>query len=87
MNFAVIGLVIAIALVLGAVLDGIAKRWHLPFNLMLLLSGFLASEVIVMSGHDTGLRWYHFHGVVSGLLIPLLITVAVTTLFAISGSR
>ncbi len=68
-----IGLFVAAALIVGALLESLAARYRLPFNLLLLLAGFLASEAIVGLGFDTRLRWYHFHELVFYILIPLLI--------------
>ena len=67
------GLFVTAALIVGALLESLAARYRLPFNLLLLLAGFLASEAIVSLGFDTRLRWYHFHELVFYVLIPFLI--------------
>lgn len=77
MTLASTGLLLAVALVAGGLLQALARRLALPFNLVLLLAGFLFSEVVVRSGHDLGLRWYHFHDLVFALLLPLLVTASV----------
>ena len=58
------GLFVTAALIVGALLESVASRYRLPFNLLLLLAGFVASEAIVGLGFDTRLRWYHVHDVV-----------------------
>ena len=67
------GLFVTAALIVGALLESVASRYRLPFNLLLLLAGFVASEAIVGLGFDTRLRWYHVHDVVFYVLIPFLI--------------
>jgi CPA1 family monovalent cation:H+ antiporter len=62
------------AMLLGALLlQRLAARWRLPFGALLVVSGFLGSELIVAFGGDTGLRWYHFHGLILNVLVPVLI--------------
>jgi CPA1 family monovalent cation:H+ antiporter len=51
----------------------LAKRIGLPFSALLVVEGFLGSELIVALGFDLGLRWYHFHDLVFYLLLPVLI--------------
>ena len=51
----------------------LAKRIGLPFSGLLVIEGFLGSELIVALGFDLGLRWYHFHDLVFFILLPVLI--------------
>ena len=51
----------------------LARRIHLPFSAILILGGFLGSELIVAVGLDTGLRWHHFHDLIFFMLLPALI--------------
>jgi CPA1 family monovalent cation:H+ antiporter len=51
----------------------LAKRIGLPFSALLVVEGFLGSELIVALGFDIGLRWHHFHDLVFYLLLPVLI--------------
>ena len=51
----------------------LAKRIGLPFSALLVIEGFLGSELIVALGFDLGLRWYHFHDLVFFILLPVLI--------------
>ena len=65
---------ILIILLLVAVLTApLAKRLGLPFSGLLVIEGFLGSELIVGLGFDLGLRWYHFHDLVFFILLPVLI--------------
>ena len=60
-------------LLFALVLAPLAKRMHLPFSALLVLGGFFGSELIVLAGFDTGLRWNHFHDIIFFLLLPALI--------------
>lgn len=60
-------------LLFAVMLAPLAKRIHLPFSALLVLGGFLGSELIVGAGFDTGLRWHHFHDLIFFLLLPALI--------------
>jgi len=51
----------------------LARCMHLPFSAILILGGFLGSELIVAVGLDTGLRWHHFHDLIFFMLLPALI--------------
>ena len=51
----------------------LAKRMGLPLSALLVIEGFLGSELIVALGFDLGLRWYHFHDLVFFILLPVLI--------------
>ncbi|MEO0972869.1 MAG: cation:proton antiporter [Pseudomonadota bacterium] len=48
-------------------------RLGLGPNVVLMLVGFVGSEIVVASGHDTGIRWNQFHEVVIFVLLPVLI--------------
>ncbi|PHS31070.1 MAG: sodium:proton antiporter [Sulfurovum sp.] len=65
---------ILIVLLLVAILSApLAKRLGLPFSALLVIEGFVGSELIVALGFDLGLRWYHFHDLVFFILLPVLI--------------
>jgi len=69
-----VSIAILITLLLVAVLTApLAKRMSIPFSALLVLEGFLGSELIVALGFDLGLRWYHFHDLVFFILLPVLI--------------
>lgn len=67
--------VIALVIILG--LSLIARpisRWlHLPYASILVLLGFLASELIIFFGIDTGIRADNFQSLVFYVFIPILV--------------
>ena len=60
-------------LLLAMLAEPIAKRLKLPFSSLLVVLGFLGSELIVFLGFDTGLRWDDFVGIILHLLVPIII--------------
>ncbi len=66
-------LIFAALLVVALVLEPAARRAHLPFYAVLVVTGFLGSELIVGLGLDTGLRWYHFHRFLLHVFLPVLV--------------
>lgn len=51
----------------------IARRFSLPFGALLVVGGFVGSELAVAAGFDFSLRWYHMHDLIFYLLLPVLI--------------
>lgn len=66
-------LVFMAMLLVALISQPIAERLHLPFSAVLVLVGFICSEIITGAGLDLGLRWQHFHDVVLFVLLPVLI--------------
>ena len=64
---------VAIALIVGAALLPLSRKLGMPHCALLVLAGFIGSELVIALGVDTGLRWYQFSDIVFYLLIPLLI--------------
>ncbi|MCP4595474.1 sodium:proton antiporter [Neptuniibacter sp.] len=60
-------------LLVAAMLQPLSQFLKLPHSLLLVLAGFIGSEVVVSLGVDTGLRWYHFHTLVFYIFLPALI--------------
>ncbi len=60
-------------LVLALVLQPLARRLHTPFAAVLVVAGFIASELVVYFGHDTGVRAGNFHDLVFYVFLPILI--------------
>jgi len=60
-------------LLVGMLVEPLAKRIHLPFSVLLVIIGFVGSEIIVKLGFDTGLRWHQFADIVLHILLPVLI--------------
>lgn len=51
----------------------IARRIHLPFTATLVIAGYLASELVVAAGFDTGIRAENFHTLILFVFLPVLI--------------
>lgn len=60
-------------LLLALLLRPLSQRFHLPFASVLILLGFVGSELVVAAGFDTGLRYHNFHDLIFLVLLPLLI--------------
>lgn len=60
-------------IVVAVLLKPLAEKLHLPYPPLLVLGGFIVSEVLVSVGIDTGLRWNNFHDLVYFVLLPILI--------------
>lgn len=60
-------------LVLALVLQPLARRLHIPLTALLVIAGFIASELLVNSGLDTGVRAGNFHDLVFFVFLPVLI--------------
>lgn len=60
-------------LVLALLLRPLAERWRLPFAAVLVLTGFIGSELLVWFGMDTGVRHDSFHDLVFYVFLPLLV--------------
>lgn len=64
----------ALGLLLAALaVEPLAERLNLPSSSLLVIVGFVASEIIVAAGGDTGVRWYSFHDLVLYLFLPVLV--------------
>ena len=62
------------AMLLAAqLLEPLARLLRLPLSAALVAGGFAGSQLLVSSGLDTGLRWYHFHDLVFYVFLPALI--------------
>ena len=51
----------------------VARFLRLPLGGVLVVLGFLASELVVFLGYDTGLRWNSFRDLVIYVLLPVLV--------------
>ncbi|MEN8108893.1 MAG: cation:proton antiporter [Pseudomonadota bacterium] len=60
-------------LLLAIVVQPLSQRLHLPFTAVLVVTGFMASELLVRSGIDTGIRAENFHSLVFYVFLPVLI--------------
>ncbi|HKJ71729.1 MAG TPA: cation:proton antiporter, partial [Gammaproteobacteria bacterium] len=70
-----------IVLMLAALLvEPLARRLHLPFSAVLVLTGLAGAQVLVAAGIDLGLRWFQFHDMVLYVLLPVIVFEAALTL-------
>jgi len=60
-------------LLLAMVLEPFARKINLPFSAVLIVIGFLISELVVFLGLDTGFRWYHFRDISFYVVLPILV--------------
>ena len=65
----------ALVLILGLSLIAkpVSRLLHMPFASILVLLGFLVSEIIVSAGIDTGIRSDNFQAIIFYVLIPVLV--------------
>ncbi|WP_341502750.1 sodium:proton antiporter [Gallaecimonas sp. GXIMD4217] len=66
-------LTIALMLLLAMLLEPLARRLRLPFATLLVLVGFIGSELVLLAGFDTGFRWHHFQDWILHALVPVLV--------------
>lgn len=60
-------------LLLALLIEPMWQRWRLPFPALLVLLGFLLSELIVALGLDTGVRHDNFHDLILFVFLPVLV--------------
>jgi len=61
-------------ILIAAMLSRPLARWRLvPLPVVLVLFGFISSEIWVALGRDTGLRWQLLHDLVFYILLPVII--------------
>jgi Na+:H+ antiporter len=67
-------LMVFMAMLLIAVLsEPLAKLLRIPFTALLVLIGFMGSELLVAGGVDTGLRWQQFNHLILHVFVPVLV--------------
>ncbi len=63
-----------ILFLIAVLIEPIAKKIHVPFSIILILVGFIGSEIAVkVFGIDTGIRWHNFHTIIFYIILPVLI--------------
>lgn len=60
-------------LLLALILMPVSKKLLFPYPTLLVIAGYLGSELLVSKGFDTGLRWDNFRDLVYYVLLPILI--------------
>ena len=59
--------IFSVLLLIAILLEPLSGRFKLPFSSLLVVVGFVGSEIIVLAGFDTGLRWDDFVGIITRL--------------------
>jgi CPA1 family monovalent cation:H+ antiporter len=60
-------------LAISLAVEPLADKLRLPFSSLLVIVGFVGSEIVVAAGLDTGVRWNLFHDLILFVLLPILI--------------
>ena len=61
-------------LLVAALVEPLARKIHLPFSIILVVIGFIGSEIAVKQlGIDTGIRWDNFGTIIFYFILPILI--------------
>lgn len=64
---------LVVLLLLAFIAEPISRIVRLPYSSVLVITGYVASELAVMSGIDTGIRAENFHDLIFYVFIPLLV--------------
>ena len=64
---------LVVLLLLALIAEPISRLIRLPYSSVLVLTGYLTSELAVRSGIDTGIRAENFHDLIFYVFIPLLV--------------
>jgi CPA1 family monovalent cation:H+ antiporter len=64
---------LVVLLLLAFIAEPISRLIRLPYSSVLVIMGFVASELAVMSGIDTGIRAENFHDLIFYVFIPVLV--------------
>ena len=65
--------IFSVLLLVAILFEPVSKRFNFPFSSLLVLVGFIGSELIVFVGFDTGLRWDDFVAIILHLLVPIIV--------------
>jgi CPA1 family monovalent cation:H+ antiporter len=66
-------LILSGLLLLAIMIKPLAPRLHIPFSALLVIIGYVASELLVFSGFDTGIRADNFHDLIFFVFLPVLV--------------
>ena len=65
--------IFAVLILVAMLIEPLATKIKLPFSSVLVVLGFVGSELIVFLGFDTGFRWHHFVDIILHLLVPIIV--------------
>lgn len=69
-----VSLFFIVLLLIATLLEPLAKTFRIPFSIILVLIGFIGSEITVnLLGIDTGIRWHNFQFIIFHFIIPIMI--------------
>jgi CPA1 family monovalent cation:H+ antiporter len=66
-------ILLLVIVLFAALIEPCIKRTRIPFTAVLVILGFVGSEIWTGLGFDTGLRWDSFHDIILHLLVPILV--------------
>jgi len=66
-------MMLAMMLLLALLLKPFAEKYHIPFVGLLVITGFIGSEILVYFEIDTGIRYNSFHDLIFFVFLPLLV--------------
>ncbi len=73
MSISQIIMALAAMLMVALMLRPFAERHHFPFAALLVLTGFIGSETLLLFDLDTGVRHQSFHDLIFYVFLPLLV--------------
>lgn len=63
-----------VLLLIAALLEPLVEKIYIPFSIVLVLLGFISSEIVTKSfGVDTGIHWENFRPLIIHVILPILI--------------
>ena len=74
----------SLLMLIALALYPLAEKYLLPYPTLLVMAGYIGSEILISQGMDTGLRWDSFRDLVYYILLPVLIYEAA---FLLSGEK
>jgi CPA1 family monovalent cation:H+ antiporter len=66
-------MLLALMLLVSLLFKPIAEKYTIPFAGLLIVTGFIGSEVVIYFGIDTGIRYDSFHDLIIYVFLPVLI--------------
>lgn len=66
-------ILLAVMLLLALLLKPLVEKYHIPFAGLLVVKGFVGSEILVSLDVDAGVRYDSFHDLILYVVLPLLI--------------